>query len=65
MKAVKTMFGRPVDLAARITAVAPEGGLVANGDLREAARDAFEWSEAGRRGFKGIDGEVDLYRVSR
>jgi adenylate cyclase len=58
-------YGRPVNLAARITSVAPDGGLVANDALRDAAGDRFEWSAAGRRGFKGIEGEVELYRVER
>ena len=57
-------YGRPVNLAARITAVAPAGGLLVNDRLREAAGDGFEWSEAGRRGFKGIEGEVELYRAT-
>jgi adenylate cyclase len=58
-------YGRPVNLAARITAVAPVGGLMANADLREAAGDDFGWAEEGRRGFKGIEGEVELYRAER
>jgi adenylate cyclase len=58
-------YGRPVNLAARITAAAPVGGLVANDKLREAAGDGFDWSAAGRESFKGIDGEVELYRVER
>jgi adenylate cyclase len=56
-------YGRPVNLAARITAVAPAGALVVSDRLREAAGDGFEWSAAGRQGFKGIEGEVELYRA--
>jgi adenylate cyclase len=58
-------YGRPVNLAARMTAVAPPGGLIANDGLRQAAGDGFDWSEAGRHGFKGIEGEVAAYRVER
>ncbi len=58
-------YGRPVNLAARITAVAPGGSLLANAELREAAGNAFGWSAAGRRTFKGIDGEVELYEAGR
>jgi len=57
-------YGRPVNLAARITAAAPVGGLVANDALREAAGDRFEWSDEGRRTFKGIEGEIALYRAA-
>jgi len=58
-------YGRPVNLAARITAAAKPGGLVGDQALRDAAGADFDWSEAGRETFKGIDGEVDLYRVAR
>ena len=58
-------YGRPVNLAARITAVADEGALTANADLREAAGDSFSWTEAGRREFKGLQGEVELFRAQR
>ena len=57
-------YGRPVNLAARIAAVASEGGLTANADLRDAAADSFDWSPAGRRAFKGIDGEVELFHAA-
>ena len=59
------LYGRPVNLAARITAIAPRDSLLANDALRAAASDDFAWSAAGTRGFKGIDGEVELYRVER
>jgi adenylate cyclase len=58
-------YGRPVNLAARITAAAPEGGLLADEHLREAAGDGFDWTAVGTSGFKGIDGEVELYRAER
>ena len=58
-------YGRPVNLAARITSSAAEkGSLTANGALREAAGDGFEWSPAGCRSFKGIEGDVDLFRLA-
>lgn len=58
-------FGPPVNLAARITSIAPERGLLGDASLRQATDGAFEWDAAGQRGFKGIEGEVDLYRVVR
>jgi adenylate cyclase len=56
-------YGRPVNLAARITAIAPGGALLGNAAVREATGDAFDWSAAGSRAFKGIDGEVALYEA--
>ena len=56
-------YGRPVNLASRITSVAPEGALVVSGELREAVGDTYRWAPAGTRVFKGIEGEVDVYRV--
>ena len=58
-------YGPPVNLAARITAVAPERGLLGDASLREATGGSFDWHPAGRRGFKGIESEVDLYRLAR
>jgi adenylate cyclase len=58
-------YGRPVNLAARITAAAPAGGLLADERLRGAAGDGFAWTTVGARDFKGIDGEVELYRAER
>ena len=58
-------YGRPVNLAARIAAAAPAGVLLGDERLREAARDDFAWTDAGRGAFKGIDDEVELYRAER
>jgi adenylate cyclase len=58
-------YGRPVNLAARITAAAPAGGLLGDGRLRDATGDAFSWADAGTSSFKGIDGEVPLYQANR
>jgi adenylate cyclase len=56
-------YGRPVNLASRITAVALPGSVLATSDARDAAGDGFRWSRAPSRRFKGIHGEVSLYRV--
>jgi adenylate cyclase len=56
-------YGRPVNLASRLTSFARRGSVVAAGDVHEAAGDAYQWSFAGRRRFKGVGGEVDVYRV--
>jgi adenylate cyclase len=58
-------FGRPVNLASRITDRARPGSVVVTGDFRAAVGDdGFQWSRlGGRRKLKGIAGDVELYRV--
>jgi adenylate cyclase len=56
-------YGRPVNLASRLTAFARRGSVVATGEIREAARGDYRWSFAGNRRFKGVTGEVAVYRV--
>ncbi len=58
-------YGRPVNLASRITAIAKPGSVLADRDARRAAPDAFEYSFAGERRLKGFDTRVRLYRVRR
>jgi len=58
-------FGRPVNLASRITAVARPGSLLAERDVRESARDAYQWSYAGERRLRGIREPVSLFRARR
>jgi adenylate cyclase len=59
-------YGRPVNLASRITGFARPGSVVAAEEVREAARnDGWAWSYAGNRRFKGVRGEVSVYRVRR
>lgn len=61
-------FGRPVNLASRITSVARPGSLLAAREVREAAReagDAYRWSFAGERRLRGVREPVSLFRVRR
>jgi adenylate cyclase len=58
-------FGRPVNLASRITGVARPGSLLVERELRESAPDAYRWSFAGERRLKGIRGAVPLFRARR
>ena len=55
-------YGRPINLASRVSAIAYPGSVLASEDAREAAADAFRWSYAGARKIKGIRGEVKLFR---
>lgn len=58
-------FGRPVNLASRICSHARPGSLLTTSDVHDAlgGDEAYRWSRAGRRRFKGIRDEVTLYRV--
>jgi adenylate cyclase len=56
-------YGRPVNLASRLTAFARRGSVVATGEVREAARGEYQWSFAGNRRFKGVAGDVAVHRV--
>jgi adenylate cyclase len=58
-------FGRPVNLASRITAIARPGSVLAEREMRESARDAYGWSFAGERRLKGIREPVQLFRARR
>jgi adenylate cyclase len=58
-------YGRPVNLASRITAIAKPGSILADGATKQATPDAFEYSFAGERRLKGFDSRVKLYRVRR
>lgn len=57
-------YGRPVNLASRVTDAARPGSVLVTGDLREdAPDDAYRWSRAPARRFKGVEGRVPIYRV--
>ena len=60
-------YGRPVNLAARMTSFARPDSVVADestkDSLESAAGDRFAFSFAGKRRFKGLEGEVPVYRV--
>ena len=58
-------YGRPVNLASRVTAIARPGSVLATREVRDAATDAYRWSSAGARSLKGVEGPVRLYRARR
>jgi adenylate cyclase len=58
-------YGRPVNLASRITEVAKPGSVLAAEEAREAAGEGFEYSFAGERRLKGFDSKAKLFRVRR
>jgi adenylate cyclase len=60
-------FGSPVNLASRVTAAARPGAVLVSGPARDEIGDEyrFRWSFAGTKRFKGIAGEVKVYRARR
>jgi adenylate cyclase len=58
-------FGRPVNLASRITSIARPGSLLAERELQESALESYRWSFAGERRLRGIREPVSLFRVRR
>jgi adenylate cyclase len=58
-------YGRPVNLASRLTSFARRGSVVASKDVHDAIPDDYAWSFAGNRRFKGLGEEVPVYRVRR
>jgi adenylate cyclase len=58
-------YGRPVNLASRVTTVAREGSVLATEEVRDAVPDDYSWSAAGLFHLKGFRGRVPLHRVRR
>jgi adenylate cyclase len=58
-------YGRPVNLASRITGVARPGSVVVGEDVKEAAGESFSYTFIGERRLKGIDSRVKLFRARR
>jgi adenylate cyclase len=62
-------YGRPVNLASRITGFARPGTVVVDAEARNALggkdSELFDFSFAGKRKFKGIKGEIEVYRARR
>jgi adenylate cyclase len=58
-------YGRPVNLASRITSIAKPGSVLIDENARDAAGDGFSYSFAGERRLKGFDSRTKLHRVRR
>jgi adenylate cyclase len=62
-------YGRPVNLAARITSFARPDSVVVDQSVKDSIAQSngrpFDFSFAGKRHFKGIEGEVPVHRVRR
>jgi adenylate cyclase len=58
-------YGRPVNLASRITDRARPGSVLVSEEVRDALGDRYQWSFAGAKRLKGIDGETPVFRCRR
>jgi len=58
-------FGRPVNLASRITSIARPGSVLVERELRESAAESYSWSFAGERRLRGVREPVSLFRARR
>lgn len=62
-------YGRPVNLAARLTSFARPDSVVVDQSVKDSIAQSngrpFDFSFAGKRRFKGIQGEVPVHRVRR
>jgi adenylate cyclase len=58
-------YGRPVNLASRITGVAKPGSVLVDEAAKDAAGEGFDYSFAGERRLKGFDSKAKLFRVRR
>jgi adenylate cyclase len=61
-------YGRPVNLASRITSFARPDSVVVDQAVKDSIGDSnghYDFSFAGKRHFKGIAGEVPVHRVRR
>jgi adenylate cyclase len=56
-------YGRPVNLASRLTEFARRGSVVASKEVHDAVPERYSWSFAGRQRFKGVRGDVEVYRA--
>jgi adenylate cyclase len=56
-------YGNSVNLASRVTGAARPGSVLCTREVRDAAREAFHWSPAGRHKLKGVPGPTPLYRA--
>jgi adenylate cyclase len=59
-------FGRPVNLASRITGIARPGSVVVNEPMKDAVPDdEFRFSFIGARKIKGVPGSTALFRARK
>jgi adenylate cyclase len=56
-------YGRPVNVASRLTGVARAGSVLATEEVHDEAEGAFDWSFAGKKKLKGLKDPLPLFRA--
>lgn len=57
------LYGHAVNLASRITGIARPSSVLCDKAIRDATREQFDWSFAGRHRLKGVAEPAPLYRA--
>jgi adenylate cyclase len=57
-------YGTPVNLAHRITEIAPPGAVLASADVAAQTAERFPWRALGPRRLRGFDREVELHALA-
>jgi adenylate cyclase len=57
------LYGHAVNLASRVTGIARPGSVLCTAEVRDAAREEFDWSYAGKHRLKGLGDSIPLYRA--
>jgi adenylate cyclase len=57
------VYGPPVNLASRLSDTARAGSVLTTAEVKEAFPDDYDWTNVGRRRFKGITTPVSIYRA--
>ncbi|HEY5815804.1 MAG TPA: adenylate cyclase regulatory domain-containing protein [Solirubrobacterales bacterium] len=58
-------YGRPVNLASRLTGIAKPGSVLIDAAAKGAAGEGFDYSYAGEKRLKGFDSRAKLFRARR
>jgi adenylate cyclase len=56
-------YGRPVNLASRVTDIAWPSSVLVTEEVRDSTGDVYSWSFAGKRRLKGVLDDVPLFRA--
>jgi adenylate cyclase len=56
-------YGRPVNVASRLTGVARAGSVLVTEAVHDETEDAFAWSFAGKKKLKGLKDPLPLFRA--
>lgn len=57
------VYGPPVNHASRLCDVARPGSVVTSGELHLRLEQTYDWTEMGKRRFKGIEQPIEIFRV--